>query len=84
MLGRRRIDGTISISRDRGLEDPAEISRNEYRTRSYATKGIRAGGCNEGGLVRTPRYGVAILHLLKIRWNVQDENLTFNRKLELG
>lgn len=36
------------------------------------------------GLVRTPRYGVAILHLLKIRWNVQDENLTFNRKLELG
>lgn len=47
MLERRRIDGTISISRDRGLEDPGEISRNEYRTRSYATKGIRAGGCNE-------------------------------------
>lgn len=52
MLGRRRIDGTISISRDRGLEDPAEISRNEYRTRSYATKGIRAGGCNEASRPR--------------------------------
>lgn len=29
-----------------------EISRNEYRTRSYATKGIRAGGCNEASRPR--------------------------------